>query len=421
MHQRLRNRQIIPLLAVSTTACSSVHAGEPAVEPAAAPANSGDWCTWLQNKPGTLYQNKENPFIQSFQIEGRFHYQLGYVDASDVNNHDFNETYDEYRRVRIGVKSDFLQFFSAMFQVNLVDDGRPSGEDLDWGYADIDEAYLAFDLKKAFAADSFDSLNLSYGRHKFILGREVRTSSNSLLTVERSAIANKVYGSSRPTGLSLNGEMDKWRFTGAIYSSTTGGVDNEEFNGWQDGVVYYASAGYQYSDELNLGVDFVYNDADAATEDSVIGYRWATSVNAEYNVGAWGVIGDLIYGDNGGSGMTGNPDRQDDFWGVMIMPYYWILEDKLQLVGQYQYGGADGAEGVRTNSRYGRADGGGDVNSGRGDCGRGDQHHSIYAGLNCYLCGHNAKILGGIEYQTMGTPDGDFDTLTYLLAFRTFF
>ena len=57
-----------------------------------------------------------------------------------------------------------------------------------------------------------------------------------------------------------------------------------------------------------------------------------------------------------------------------------------------------------------------DVNSGRGD-----SHHSFYGGLNYYLCGHNAKIQGGIEYQTMDTPDGDFDTLTYVLAFRTFF
>ena len=105
----------------------------------------------------------------------------------------------------------------------------------------------------------------------------------------------------------------------------------------------------------------------------------------------------------------------------MVMPYYWLIEDKLQLVGQYQYGGADADEGIRVNSRYGRARGTGgtsgiDVNSGRGDA-----HHSFYGGLNYYLCGHNAKVQAGIEYQTMDTPDGDFDTLTYLLAFRTFF
>jgi hypothetical protein len=53
--------------------------------------------------------------------------------------------------------------------------------------------------------------------------------------------------------------------------------------------------------------------------------------------------------------------------------------------------------------------------------GRGDNHHSFYTGLNYYLCGQNLKIQGGIEYQTLDTPVGNFDTLTYLLGFRTFF
>ncbi|HSP42734.1 MAG TPA: porin [Luteolibacter sp.] len=393
----------------------------PAITDTAA-GSSGDWCEWLQSKPGTLYKNPENPWLQSFQIEGRFQYQLGYLDGSDVNGDDWSETHDEYRRFRLGLKSDFLRYFGAKFVVNLVNDQRnvSGGGDLDWGYDSIDEALLSFDIKKAFGAGPLDSLKLNYGRHKFVVGQETRTSSTKLLTVERSAIANKVYGSYRPTGLSLDGALGKWTFTGALYSSTTDGADNEEFSGWQDDVVYYASAGYQVSDELVLGVDFVYNNADAVDEDSIIGYRWATSINAQYDAGSWGIVGDFIYGDNGGSGMTGNADRQGDFWGLVVMPYYWIVDEKLQLVGQYQYGGADESEGIRINSRYGRGYGTGgtaaDVNSGRGD-----EHHSLYAGLNWYLCGHNAKIQGGIEYQTMDTPAGDFDTLTYLLAFRTFF
>ena len=53
---------------------------------------------------------------------------------------------------------------------------------------------------------------VNYGRHKFVLGQEARTSSTKLLTVERSAISNKVYGSYRPTGLSVDGTMDKLEF-----------------------------------------------------------------------------------------------------------------------------------------------------------------------------------------------------------------
>ena len=266
-------------------------AGQEAAPVQAAPSNPGNWCEWLQNKPGTLYKNKENPYFQEFQLEGRFQYQAAYLDGSDVDGNDFNETYDEYRRFRLGAKGKFLQYFGFKFQVNLVDDSRnvSGGGDLEWGYESIDEAYLSFDLGKALGENVFDSLMLTYGRQKFLLGQESHVSSTKLLTVERSAIANKVYDSARPTGLSVDATKGDWSFNTSIYSSTTDGEDNEALNGWQDSVIYYANAGYKVNDELNLGADFVYNAADAVSEDSVLPYRWATSLYAEYDAGPWGV------------------------------------------------------------------------------------------------------------------------------------
>ena len=393
----------------------------PVVEPAA-PSNPGDWCSWLQGKPGTLYKNKENPYLQEFRLEGRFHYQAAYLDGSDVNGRDYNETYDEYRRARIGAKASFLQYFGANVSLNMVDDDRYGNGDLNWGYSSFDEAFLTFDLGKAIGQNPFDSLVVNYGRQKVALGQESHTSSTKLLTVERSAISNKVYGGIRPTGVSVDATMDAWSLTAGLYSTTRDGADNEAFNGWQDSVIYYANAEYQMNDELTLAGNFIYNDANLADGDNVImDYRWAASLSAHYDVGQWGVIGDFIYGDKGGSGYGHGNNRRGDFWGVMVMPYYWIIKDKLQLVGQYQYQGSEEGQGVRINSRYGRASGTGsgtgiDVNSGRGD-----SHNSFYAGLNYYLCGHNAKIQGGIEYQTMDTLKGNFDTLTYFIAFRTYF
>ncbi len=401
------------------------HAGTEAAPTATAPSNPGDWCAWLQNKPGTLYKNKENPYLQEFQLEGRLQFQMAHLEGEDVTGNDYSSEFNEFRRFRLGAKAKFLEYFGAKVSADLVGDERinPSpNSGLGWGYEQFDEAYLSFDLGKALGQGPFDTLMLNYGRQKFVLGQEARTSSTKLLTVERSAISNKAYGSARPTGLSADATMDQWSFSAALYSSTTDGADNEAFNGWQDDVIYYASAGYQVNDELKVGADFVYNNADVASgDDSVLGYEWATSLNAEYSKDSWGVIGDFIYGDNGDTNTGNTAPRDGDFWGVVVMPYYWIVDEKLQLVGQYQYGGADGAEGIRINSRYGRARGtdgtsGIDVNSGRGD-----EHHSLYAGLNYYLCGHNAKVQAGVEYQTMDTPKGDFDTLTYLLAFRTFF
>ena len=36
---------------------------------------------------------------------------------------------------------------------------------------------------------------------------------------------------------------------------------------------------------------------------------------------------------------------------------------------------------------------------------RGDSYHSIYAGLNYYLCGNNSKVQVGAEYETLDTTD----------------
>lgn len=386
-------------------------------EAAAAAANNGDWCTWLKNKPGLLYKNKENPWIQEFQIEGRLQYQAAYIEGNDVNNDDFNETFDEYRRARLGTKVKFLKYFGAKYQVNLVNDARPEGDELDWGYQDIDEAYISFDLGKAADIEFFDELKLSYGRHKFLLGHEAHASSTKLLTPERSALSNKVYQSARPTGLVVEAAKGDWTYGAALFSSSTDGEDHEAFGSWQDGEIVWLNAGYEVNDQLSLGLDFVHNNADRTNgEDDVLGYDSAISINADYTNGRFGFIGDLIVGDNGDQS---NADREGSFYGFVAMPYYWVMEDKLQAVVQFQHMASSEAEGVRSNSRYAnRAHtiGAASLNSGRGD-----SHQSLYAGLNYYLCDHNAKVQGGIEYQQMDTPAGDFDTLTYILAFRTFF
>lgn len=421
--KRIQPRAIATALAIGLPGIALAGTEPQSIEET--PSNPGDWCEWLKNKPGTLYKNSSNPYIQEFQIEGRLQFQMAHLEGEDVNGNDYSSDFNEFRRFRLGAKAKFLNYFGTKITFDLVNDERiqPSPHSgLDWGYEQFDEAILSFDLGKALGQGPFDTLVLNYGRHKFLMGHEARTSSTKLLTVERSAISNKVYNSARPTGISADATQGKWSYSAALFSSTTDGADNEALNGWQDEIIYYGSVGYQATDELNLRADFVYNNADVSQgDDSFLPYAWASSFNAEYDAGPWGIIGDFTYGSNGGARIGNAATRKDDFWGIMVMPYYWLVENKLQLVGQYQYGGAEASEGIRVNSRYGRARGtdgtsGIDVNGGRGD-----EHHSLYAGLNYYLCDHNAKIQAGVEYQTMDTPAGDFDTLTYLLAFRTFF
>lgn len=386
------------------------HAGQEAPPAAATSSNSGDWCTWLQSKPGTLYKNAENPFLQKFQIGGRFQYQAAYMDGEDANGLDFNDTYDDYRRVRLETSIDFLQYFGAVIKLNMVNDGRPAGLDLDWGYDTFDEAVFSFDIKKAFGAGPLDTLKINYGRFKFNMTEEVHMSSKEIYTIERSAIANKLYGANnRPTGVTLDAALGKWTGTVGLFS----GEDDSEFiGGWNDGLAYYLSLGHQTTDEWRFGMDLVVNDQDGA--DDFLGYDWATALNAIYTQDRFGAVGTLVLGENNGVGVRGG-----SFHAIMLMPYYWIIEDRLQAVAQYQFAGASESEGIRNNSRYVRAqhdNAAVNVNSGRGD-----ELHTFYVGLNYHLCGDNAKIMTGVEYSALETPVGDVSALTYLVGFRTFF
>lgn len=412
------------MLASGWFPCGWVSAGElPAIDEPVLPASG--WCEWLSSKPGTLYKNPDHPILQELVIGGRFQWQAASISGEDVNGDDFSDTYTDVRRLRLESSATFLRFLKIKAGINLVDDGRfSSGGELDWGYQDFDEALLTLDVRKALGLDFVDALTVTYGRHKVNVGFETHTSSKELLTVERSAIANKLYGSVRATGLSSNVVVGPWSFTGAVFSTDEGpgGGNNEFLGGWNDGLAYYGSVGYRMNDRLSFLWDFIYNDADATRgEDSLWTYGWATSLAAEYDAGSWGLIVNAVYGDNGDAGNRAGANRQGDFWGLVVMPHAWLIEDKLEVVGRYQYAGSEETQGTRVNSRYFRAeDHGGAVNGGRGN-----EHHALYAGLNYYLCGHNLKVQTGVEYDWLNSPGagsrGESDAITWWVGFRSFF
>ena len=402
----------IPLvlgLAVGLQIPASAGSETPAAA-ASAPSNSGDWCEWLESKPGTLYKNPDNWFLQYFNVGGRFQYQAAYVDGEDVNGRDFNDTYDDYRRVRFESNIEFLRYFGAEIKINMVNDGRPSGGDLDWGYDSFDEAIFSFDIGKAFGAGPFDSLKLNYGRFKVNMTEEVRMSSKEILTIERSAIANKLYGVvNRATGVTLDAELGKWFGTFGVFSSED---DSEFIGGWNDGIAYYLSLQHQTTDEWRLVLDLM--SLDKSGTDNNLGYDWAAAFNAIYEKDRVGLLSTLVAGENSDTA----PGRGGSFQGLVVMPWYWIVEEKLQAVLQYQFSGAGQSEGIRTNSRYVRAEHSPvvDVNDGRGD-----ELHTVLLGLNYYFCGHRTKIMSGIEYSSLDTPAGNVNALTYLIGFRGYF
>lgn len=408
MTKKLKLNTAVALTAVGVS-LPAFAGSDPVVD--TAPASSGDWCTSLKTF-GKFYSNESDPFIQELKFFGRFQAQYGYINGDDVNGDSFSEGFDTIRRFRMGTKIKFLNGFTLLGRANLVSDRTHSGGDRDFEYVNWDELKLSYTFKD-FAG--LDALTASYGRHKIAMGHESHTSSKKIKTVERSAISNKIY-SNRYTGLLLNAEKNDWEGTFGILSlDDTSGIGN-----WDHGTALYLSSAHKLGCG-NLVFDFFYNlDAGepiGSTDDDEVGvgYEWAASVSYDTKIGNWDLMVNAIVGDNGDDDYQGS-DRSGTFYGLVIMPSTYLIEDKLEFVARYAYQGSSEDEGIRTNSRYFRADHGGDVNSGRGD-----SHHSIYAGLNYFFCGHNSKLMVGAEYETLDTPDGDADATTLWAAYRIYF
>ncbi len=141
----------------------------------------------------------------------------------------------------------------------------------------------------------------------------------------------------------------------------------------------------------------------------MIGYDWAASATYETEVGGFDLFTNATYGETADG---------DNVYGIVIMPSKELIEDKLEAVVRYQWARSSGADLLRPQSRNVRNTAGLD---GIGTVPRGDENHTIYGGLNYFLCGHNAKLMAGVEYETVSGGVADTDATTFWLAARMFF
>ena len=372
--------------------------------------NNGSWCDGFKTV-GKFYSDDSNPYIQELKFFGRFQAQYAQIDGDDVNGDSFSEGIDEIRRLRFGAELKFLNGFKLKGNVNLIDDDANGGGGREFAYQDFDQLKLSYSKKDVLG---LDKIGLTYGRHKVAVGAEAHTSSKKIKTVERSALSNRLFDD-RWTGFTLDIEKGNWEGTFGYFSQD----DDEALGSLSNGSALYLSSSHNISSG-NLLFD-IFHNVDGGEEDDryeLASYEWAASLAYTTKVGNWDLLVNLAYGDNGGSDYQSNANREGSFWGVVIMPSTYIIEDKLEFVARYAYQGAEESEGIRTNSRYFRDNAldGADINDGRGD-----SHHSVYLGLNYYLCGHNSKVLLGVEYDNLDTPNGDVDATTLWAAYRTYF
>lgn len=398
------------------------NAGEVVTPVPASEPNNGSWCEILQGI-GTLHSDKSNPWIQEFKVNGRFQYQLGYVDGKVNGTRDFSYKTDEVRRFYLGSSAKLFQHLKVSGQAIVFDDDGPTGGEEGFEFQHMYDLYALLNLKSAFGLEGFDALGIGYGAREVNMSNEWNTSSKNIKTVERSAISNKIWAYdtefSNPTGVWVEGQNGNLAWTLGAFSTT----QDDWLAPWDDGVLYYSNFGYDFSASTGADVSkvlwtYFHQDVDAGDQVLADGVEWATSLSMNYGRGPWELMVEGIYGNNGDQV---NPAREGDFWGLVVMPTVWLQKDKLEAVFRYQYEGSDEDQGIRVYSRYSRR---ADVKEGLGmlNGGRGDEHHSVYAGLNYYLCGHNAKLMTGVQYDTISSNGNDvYEGFTGLFGFRAFF
>jgi phosphate-selective porin OprO and OprP len=369
----------------------------------------------------TLYES-DSGFIRSVALTGRYHgqwiSQTEDIGATENGYHEY-----QHRRFRQGIEIGFANDITFSATANISDGtgspaagaGGPGAHGLTYGrfFDDWDE----FAIEWAPSKDHY----LIVGKQKQKVTIENETSSNKILTIERSAIASEVI-SDKPWGitygfkaLDIKHEIGAWMV----------GADNDSRGEgwlWPDGdsrgsITYRASK--KITDEVELHFDYQFtNNSDGlvpaaaapiATADAGLGsaYEHVVALGSKSAFGEFGLITDLIFAGNrqaqaGGGGAAAIPTG-DNTYGLVIMPYYNIT-DKLQAVVRYAYMDSGREQRPqRFNTRRNVED-----------------YSTVYAGLNYYVCGDNLKLMAGYEYANgnlLGSVT-EIDTSSWQLGMR---
>lgn len=320
------------------------------------------------------------------KLRGRYQGQMYTVDADADGDGDGTQT----RRLRLGLDTRFSSNLRFSFDLNLnADGGEPFVKDFD--YARLD-----------YKINSDTSVSIGKLRRN-PLTLEDSTSSNKIVTIERSLAANTVsIGNSG--GVYVKHKHDGLNLGGGVLM---GGLDDElALPDGDGGFGYQFNVGGALTDATSLRFDYFYNDGDDGN-DAFNNYRHTVSLNSTSSWGALGLQTDLIFADAPSAG-------RGDVSGLVVLPTL-DLTPAIKLVARYTYLSSNGDSGIRLGSRYERA-----VDSLAGD--RGDEYQALYAGANYYIYGDKLKFMFGAELAKLNRPGAaDFESLTATGAIRFYF
>ena len=310
-----------------------------------------------------LYVDEDATVVQELALSGRFHLDYAWIPEANFNTWNV-------RRLRVGGKVRFLRTLILHAELDVAQDDDPD-------FDRLTDGYIAWSRGAA--------LEVTIGKQSAPFTMDGSTSSNRLLTIDRSNLANNLWFTEEYfPGVSIAGAPDRWVYRLGVYASGN--------TSWFNGSSFLlATIGYDLADVFEaekalLAFDYVYNDlhrGQTFTRD--LGQVY--SLHLELSEGRWGARFDV-------SGALGGLE-QSNLLGASVLSYYDFTE-QFQAVARYTWVESSRDNGVRF-SRY----------ESRIVDGRGNVYHEAYIGLNYYVYGDRLKLQTGVDFADMRDAAGD--------------
>jgi len=340
-----------------------------------------------------IYKDEENPFVQEIAFTGRYHGQVWGI-TSDHGRKDGWEN----RRQRFGGNIKFLNDFNAWVTFNLNFQGENTGRFV----KDYEDFGIRWRPNKAF--------NIEVGLFKVPITNEWRTSSNRIITIERSNFINTAVPN-KLGGVLVTGEVpgftegSGFTYGAGVYSATRD--DDWAYPTFDGGAMLYAGIGYKFNSSHSLRFDNgMLTDSPGNNATRPYTYTTALSYSGKFLEDKFWLQSDLV--------MAIGENDTPNLFGIIILPSYMVT-DKIQLVTRYQYLVSNENDGVRLQSRYERRVP--DLPTSFGN-----NYHALYAGVNYYIYKDRAKVMYGMEYSHMELArGGGYNQITLVGAVRVWF
>lgn len=338
-----------------------------------------------------LYEDEDNPTIQSFSLVGRYHGQAWNVNADQGNAQDW-----ENRREIVGFKSQWFQHFTLEAQMYLNTSSGPL----------YDGLYVAYIQWSSPQTD----LSVSAGRLDYLFtGFERSKSSKKINAIERGLLVNQVMPA-EVVGVHMTGRKGKFSYQAGLFSSSI----EEEFSDFDTGSAGVVGVAYDtalFLENGSLHLDYLHSSRDSQGN-AFRPYRHVASLWHSGESGRFGLGMDLT---------VAQPlETNEIVWGLTLEPTWMLLNhvfgknDALQLVARYQYVNSDEDNGLLLQRRYEQ----------KVTQGEGDKYQAFYGGINYFLYGQKLKLMFGGEYAHMkdeADDGGQYQGWTWFGAVRIYF